>query len=1483
MATKCPNKNTDSWKYLVQNFGETGAYRVFIASGENLSPLNVIKSMVESEKEQTVVTSVSKELDRLMKSGNDYHSKLIPHLKKFNVEDVEINYVTDMIYEADTGRSSAGTFIHSKNKIYIRHDLKHLDKSRVVLHEIIHSLTSKSILSNSESAKQWNNYYEKVLEQIKIKKPDLLNNYAFTNSREFMAELFSNEVLIEEMKSIPSIYGDIKSTIWDDFIQFINKLIGIPNKSLYNEAMSNALDIFEDNSQRVINNKKDYETTNDEWDIIMGQYDIDISMIPPDNLPLESDDDIDMNAETDNENDNSDLDFVFGTKLGVNEEEYMYSTEEKLIIDAIINRIKTIQNAMSKNPNKLTVYRKKIENLKTEIAELKENKMIEDILVRLIPEKLNLINRQLHNSTNLSAADINEISLELATWERLLDDLSTPPTIDKPTVIYDNKMYQDTINNLIGEVSSLQKKTLILNKEFYKKNASDTMYQDLIEEDLDRIKNVNALSRQTLDLSRVRDKLAKSIDGYLKRSDRSYKLEYSERDKKIVELSKDLTEAELNMLLQKGKNGKWNGNMVTMFTQEYWDDLRKNNRLKYIPDDLKDSNIIRSKLAKWRKWENSNRVIFNPLLLFENGNDSYDEEVSNKEKDKLKNELGEYIYNIMYKEAERKWDKWLDESAAMKADITDDVHTLNKYSSYSADEKLNKIESLYNKWEMTNSPVEYLRVLGGSSLNVSSINGSGDKYLSHAPNRKSGYYDNQFNDVLKNDKLLKFYEYYNETIREMRAALPYYEQNHLQPNFIPHINKEIFEVLKAGDLTKSDIKDKLSDMFSSSEKSTSAYEYLDEKGRPAKQIPINYTDDKVNKLYKNIQSLEHRIDTLKSVISRHETQLKQSGTDPELIIKKLQHFNDDLTKTYGELETLNLEFEKTVNTKSTDIVQALRVFTLMGVNYKHKSHVEDMVLIGKRIMDEAVEVQLNSQGKEMKKLDNRLVTIKDGAVNLKEMTQYAIDAIIYGDKRGSETLIKRKIYKTDEVRKEVKSIREEMKQLEREYYSNKIKEDEFEKQYNILDSKLSSIEGGNHISATKIADMLLQYTQLKGIGYNVTGAFSNVMFGIIANSMHASSNAEFTSSDWRRAVKLMLNTTKKSVGLGTNEEAAKINALINKYGVLFDLDESAYGNNTKLAAKYKKLGLLVPYELQKRGEHFIQGGTLVAMLLHKKVKVTKNGVEQEISLWDAYDSAGNIKKEYQDSLSDNWRTDLMGTEVNEFTRFRDKVIQTNKRLHGNYDPSSPTEIKKHILGRMLTQFRSWIAEGVATRFESEDFDEQLGREIKGRYRTYGELGFATSFLMIGKNLFKRGSKITDFNNLNEIDIINMRTNLTEIRWFLSLATVSLIMTAVLGEIDDEDEEYMVMLKLLINQSVRLKSDVTFYISPSSFESVIKNPIPVMKTYLDVARFFKATKNVLTKSDKRYDTWYYTRSFLKMFPAGTNIVGTIGQATEIYDK
>jgi hypothetical protein len=261
---------------------------------------------------------------------------------------------------------------------------------------------------------------------------------------------------------------------------------------------------------------------------------------------------------------------------------------------------------------------------------------------------------------------------------------------------------------------------------------------------------------------------------------------------------------------------------------------------------------------------------------------------------------------------------------------------------------------------------------------------------------------------------------------------------------------------------------------------------------------------------------------------------------------------------------------------------------------------------------------------------------------------------------------------------------------------------------------------------------------------------------------------------------------------------------------------------------------------------------MVAQMLNKKITVTDNktGEEVEIDLFEAYDEKANWKERY--SQPDEWKTmDTPGQSLTEFARMQNKMIQVNKYLHGNYDPNSPILLKKYLVGRLLGQFRSWIPYGFKQRFGKEQYDRMLGRTFKGRYRTLYDIGFTKSIRgLIGSAIhadeFAYGKKGTK-DRLSDVNIDNLKMALREMQVLISLMATAALLKAAFEDLDDDD-----FLKgagyVAINQLYRVEQDIYFYLSPNTFEEILRNPISVMQVYSDFGRAMTSSANYIMDSD-----------------------------------
>jgi hypothetical protein len=199
---------------------------------------------------------------------------------------------------------------------------------------------------------------------------------------------------------------------------------------------------------------------------------------------------------------------------------------------------------------------------------------------------------------------------------------------------------------------------------------------------------------------------------------------------------------------------------------------------------------------------------------------------------------------------------------------------------------------------------------------------------------------------------------------------------------------------------------------------------------------------------------------------------------------------------------------------------------------------------------------------------------------------------------------------------------------------------------------------------------------------------------------------------------------------------------------------------------------------------------------------------------------------------------------------------------GNMDKNSPKLMNKYVLGRLIGQFRaSWLPEGWAARWEDEKYDKQLGRTIKGRYRTYMDIGWEGSITVLlrqfagwfgSKDYF---SGVTMSNGVelsnSEVDMENMRRNFTGLSWTLSMMGAMMLLRWMMGD-DDDDGVTAEALMIVLNLMNRVDQDLQFYSSPDVANNLVRNTIPAFDVLTDYGKAVAATKKAIMSEDYDWD-------------------------------
>lgn len=432
---------------------------------------------------------------------------------------------------------------------------------------------------------------------------------------------------------------------------------------------------------------------------------------------------------------------------------------------------------------------------------------------------------------------------------------------------------------------------------------------------------------------------------------------------------------------------------------------------------------------------------------------------------------------------------------------------------------------------------------------------------------------------------------------------------------------------------------------------------------------------------------------------------------------------------------------KITGTKSTDLGESLFKFAAFTIEHEHLSD----ILPKTRILQSAI-----ADNKYLSSTNSKI--IKEGAdTNLYEMVNRFIDMQLRGNK-------KKDLYKF-----------------------------KYAKEYD---------EQGNEISHKEIEladaiDFGLTWNSLLRIGLNPITAATNVLVGEAGNIIETIGGRFFNSTDLSKASGIFFAQS-------MNKDS-KFNYIIEKYPLMQELTDYEYAErlSIKTGLSGEKLKNYM-YKMQKGGEIFLQGRTMIAMMLHTKP-------DGKTSFWDMLDEKGNLKGEFKDQFPDF--EDFM-------TRYSSKVMAVNEKIHGRYSERDAAIIQQNAVWRMAFQFKKWIPAAIEARFEGRRFDERLQEEVEGRWRTLGRLVMN----------FKDTAARFDKGELTDLEKYNMRKMGTEI----SLILGSFLMYLGLGWDDDDEKKKDPLYKFTMNQLDRVTGDLLFLANPSNATALTKNPIAMTK-------------------------------------------------------
>lgn len=412
------------------------------------------------------------------------------------------------------------------------------------------------------------------------------------------------------------------------------------------------------------------------------------------------------------------------------------------------------------------------------------------------------------------------------------------------------------------------------------------------------------------------------------------------------------------------------------------------------------------------------------------------------------------------------------------------------------------------------------------------------------------------------------------------------------------------------------------------------------------------------------------------------------------------------------------------------------------------------------------------------------------------------------------------------------------------------------------------------LSANKLTGNLIGFSAITSIAADLIKGVANNLQGNIQVMIEAASSEFFSIKNLLRGKAFYAKSIPGFLGDFGNFTSQSLG------GKLFDLYDPMQGEymdnfgrlvTASVANKLFRVDTL--FFNQHFGEHEIQVSNLFSLL--DATMVTDNETSEEISLLDAYQKYGVEEIYNKTDFTDKKRQNVMN-----------RLHALNKRMHGIYNDFDKATAQRYSLGKLAFMYRKYLVPAYKRRFKNLGYDEELGAQTEGYYKTFWNL-YLKNLVQLKTSLIKNWADMSPFEK-------------AQVKRVIAEATIILTLTALVIALramaDDDDDELKKNwgYNFMLYQAVRMRSETTQYLpilgirdayrtvkSPSAATSTIDRAIRFTDQFLVQSldpekAVYQRRTGVWEKGDNK--SWAY---FLKLMGiTGYNI--TPGEAIKAFE-
>ena len=616
---------------------------------------------------------------------------------------------------------------------------------------------------------------------------------------------------------------------------------------------------------------------------------------------------------------------------------------------------------------------------------------------------------------------------------------------------------------------------------------------------------------------------------------------------------------------------------------------------------------------------------------------------------------------------------------------------------------------------------------------VTRVNPNTDEVI----DQDTGYFDAQYDEIAKDQDLLKLWENFSEAAYYINEGLNDSEQR-LSHNSLWEMKKSMLEVLFSKNVSNMgkpaglfrETGKTLKDLF------TESTNPVDPKDQEKMNRPIQSIDGVVNE---RLEMLIYKMSIAQDKKVGFSSKLKRKNLTPatiSLIETVIQKNIDELLPNpnspfkLGDLK--NYIADQVMQEQSFDLPTMVKAYLDIVSEYRAKkaavNEVTMMQGLYKTIKRRNTKQTENEEGERKQRqllrgllsspflAGNRTTDISKERVNAQTRLDYWINKQVKGLEDNTwKVTIGKKQYSKEE--KEYKKTLEEYKaflETELEDAANETEEQKLQIEIGEIQFVLDNL--GQYYTLNAVAETLVNRLNVfLGLTFNPPAQIVNRVQGWFSGMIN-DTGRYWTAGNFNVANSFINRKGLRHFGkLGipsAKEYADQIKItrlLVQKMAILQDATNELDRASRSTGAT-RIIDVLKPYGLTQYTEWHNQVPQILSILMDVDIKDENGNVVKvfsgsEFPAFDIVDGRVSLKSEFNTPENQETWVNMNSQEAN---RIKDRAANTIALLNGDYSKLGSTYIKKYFLGRFFMTFKTWLPTQISLRFGENQRNLALG-------------------------------------------------------------------------------------------------------------------------------------------------------------------------------